>query len=332
MKIDNIRWGILGAGRIARKFAADLKLVEDAELVAIGSRNIENAKLFAAEFSCKYFHDSYEALVTNEDVDVIYVATPHSHHHAHTILCINNGKAVLCEKAFAINTRQAQEMINLASEKKIFLMEAMWTKFLPHYKKMQSLLQEKKLGDVKSVLLSFGFKPWADAPARLLDPVLGGGSLLDIGVYNVFMALSVLGKPDVINATMSPAKNGVDLQLAITFNYDNGTMAQLFSSFASNVPIQANINGTAASLMVSSKFFDQSATLILQQHESNTTTKVKVKKEKGLGYQLEARHVNECLKKGLTESPVMTHADTLLLMETMDEIRRKAGIHYPADK
>ena len=332
MNGSKIRWGILGCGRIARKFAADLRLVADAELTAIASRNKETLELFAKDFPCRHLHNSYESLAANNEVDVIYVATPHSHHYEHTILCLNHDKAVLCEKAFAINTRQAKEMIKIAKERKVFLMEALWTKFLPHYKKLQELLEQKALGDIKSVLVNFGFKTTDQSPKRLFDPLLGGGTLLDIGVYNVFMAMSVLGKPDAIEATMTPSPTGVDEQIAVLFKYNSGAMAQLFSSFVTNLPIQAEINGTEGNITLTTRFYEPSATIQLYRQMPGEKEIIAVQKEAGFGYQYEARHVNECLKNGLTESPVMTHADTLLLMEMLDRIRNKARIEYPADR
>jgi predicted dehydrogenase len=332
MNESKIRWGILGCGRIARKFAADLRLVADAELIAIASRDKETLKLFAKDFPCKHQHNSYEELVANKEVDVIYVATPHSHHLEHTLLCLNHNKAVLSEKAFAINSRQAMEMIRTAKEKKVFLMEALWTKFLPHYNKLQELLQHKTLGDIKSVLINFGFKTTASHPARLFDPALGGGSLLDIGIYNVFMAMAVLGKPDAIEASMTPAATGVDEQIAVLFKYNNGAMAQLFSSFSTNLPIQAELNGTEGCITLTNRFYEPSATIQLSKKLPYEREIIAVEKEGGFGYQYEARHINECLKKGLTESPVMTHADTLLQMEILDAIRKKARIEYPVDQ
>ncbi len=332
MKGSKIRWGILGCGRIARKFAADLRLIDDAELTAIASRNNETLELFAKDFPCKHHHNSYKALAANDEVDVIYVATPHSHHYEHTMLCLNFNKAVLCEKAFAINSRQAIEMIKTAKERKVFLMEALWTKFLPHYKKLQELLQQKTLGDLKSVLVNFGFKTSDKSPQRLFDPLLGGGSLLDIGIYNVFMTLSILGKPDVIEATMIAAPTGVDEQIAVLFKYNNGAMAQLFSSFVTNLPTQAEINGTEGCITLTTRFYEPSATIQLSKKIPYEREVIAVEKEAGFGYHYEARHVNECLKKGLIESPVMTHADTLLLMEILDRIRKKARIEYPADQ
>jgi len=332
MNGSKIRWGILGCGRIARKFAADLRLVADAELTAIASRNKETVELFAKDFPCKHLHNSYEALAADKEVDVIYIATPHSHHYEHTMLCLNHDKAVLCEKAFAINSRQAKEMINIAKKRKVFLMEALWTKFLPHYKKFQELLEQNILGDIKSVLVNFGFKTSEKSPQRLFDPLLGGGTLLDIGIYNVFITLSVLGKPDSIEATMTPSPTGVDQQIAVLFKYESGAMAQLFSSFTTNLPIQAEINGTEGCITLTTRFYEPSATIQLSKKMPYEREVIVVEKEAGFGYHYEARHVNECLKKGLIESPVMTHADTLLLMEILDSIRNKARIEYPQDQ
>jgi predicted dehydrogenase len=331
MDRTKIRWGILGCGRIARKFASDLRLVDNAELIAAASRSKERLDSFAKEFPCEHIHTSYEALAANEQVHVIYVATPHSHHYEHVLLCLNHNKAVLCEKAFAINSRQAREMIETAGKKKVFLMEALWTKFLPHYRKLQELLNQKIAGDIKSVLVNFGFKTGTHSAQRLFDPELGGGTLLDIGIYNVFITVSVLGKPDSIEAVMTPASTGIDEQIAVTFRYNNGALAQLFSSFTTNLPTQAEINGTEGSITLTSRFYEPSATIQVSKQIPYEREIIAIEKETGFGYQYEARHVNECLAKGLTESPVMTHADTLTLMEILDTIRMKAGIKYPAD-
>jgi len=327
-----IRWGILGCGRIARKFALDLKLVDDAELIAVGSRSIDNANTFAKDFPVLYTHGSYEALVQNELVDVIYIATPHSEHYQNTLLCLQHNKAVLCEKAFAVNFRQAKEMIDLAREKKVFLMEAVWTKFLPQYRKLQSILREGLLGDIKAVQINFGFRPQEPVPARMYHPALAGGSLLDIGIYNVFMALSILGKPDHIDAWMSPAHTGVDDQCAVLFRYNNGSMAQLFSSFATHMPTEAEICGTNGRIRLTHRFYSPDTLLEYYSGTPDSLEIIQVEKEAGHGYQHEAQHVCDCLQQGLSESPVMTHADSLLLMEMLDTIRKKAGIKYPVDE
>jgi predicted dehydrogenase len=329
MKI--IKWGILGAGRIARKFAADLKLVEGAELIAVGSRTRQSADEFGKEFAIKYRHDSYEALVQNNEVDVIYIATPHNLHYENTLLCLQHNKAVLCEKPFAMNSRQTIEMIKVARERKVFLMEALWTKFHPHYNKMQEMIGQGLLGEIRSVLINFGFKPQEPVPKRLFDPALGGGTLLDIGIYNVFMAMSVLGKPDAIDAVISPAPSGVDEQCAILFKYNNGAMAQLFSTFSSNLSTEADICGTEGRIRLTSRFFEPSTTVEFYKERVDSREIIQVEKEAGFGYQYEARHVCYCLRKGLTESDVNTFTDTLLLMETLDKIRGIAGIKYTSD-
>ena len=327
-----IRWGILGCGKIARKFASDLCLVEGAELVALGSRNRERGEAFAKDFPAKYIHESYEALVANEEVDVIYIATPHNLHYENTMLCLNHNKAVLCEKPFAINAKQSREMIALAREKNVFLMEALWSKFLPHYNKMQEMIHSGMLGEIKSVLIQFGFKPVPPIAARIFDPALAGGTMLDIGIYNVFFALSILGKPDFIDAVMNAASTGVDEQCAVTFRYNNGAMAQLFSSFSTNLATEAGISGTNGRIRLAHRFYAPDTTIEYYADKADNHEVIATEKETGWGYQYEARHVCECLRNGLKESPVMRFADTLLLIETLDAIRMKAGIVYDADK
>jgi len=329
--MKTIRWGILGTGRIARKFASDLKLVEDAELVAVGSRSQQSAGDFSSEFPVKFVHNSYEALAKNPKVDVIYIATPHNLHCENTLLCLQNYKAVLCEKPFAMNTRQAEAMIRLAKEKKLFLMEALWTKFHPHYLKMMEMVGQGLLGEIRSVLVNFGFIPPHPVPARIFDPALGGGTLMDIGIYNVFIAMSVLGKPGHIDAVMTPASTGVDEQCAVLFRYKSGALAQLFSTFSSNLATDADICGDKGRIRLTSRFYEPSSTVEFYPGRVDTREIITVPKEAGFGYQYEVRHVNDCLRKGLAESPVVSFADTLLLMETLDKIRQIAGIKYPAD-
>ena len=327
-----IRWGILGAGRIAQKFASDLKLVEDAELFAIASRGKASTEIFAGLYPAALQYDNYKALVQNPEVDVIYIATPHGLHYEHTMLCVQHGKAVLCEKAFALNARQAKEMIAAAQTQQVFLMEALWSKFIPSWQKMMEMTGAGKLGEIKNVLINFGFIPLEPVADRLFNPALGGGTLLDIGIYNVFYALSVLGKPDHIEARMTPAYTGVDEQCAILFRYNNGAMAQLFSSYSTHLATEADISGSKGRVRLTHRFYTPDTTVEFYPGRADTKTVVPVQQTEGFGYHYEARHVGECLRKGLTESPVMTHADTLLLMETMDEIREKAGIRYPADE
>jgi predicted dehydrogenase len=328
---DVIRWGILGCGRIARKFASDLKLVQNAALVAVGSRTRDAAEAFSREFPVAHLHDSYEALAANPEVDVIYVSSPHGLHHEHTLLCLEHSKAVLCEKAFAINLRQAREMVDMAKKKKVFLMEALWTKFTPHFNTVQQMIWEGKIGQVRSMLVNFGFVPQPPIPYRLYEKALGGGTLLDIGIYNVFMALSVLGRPDSIEASMTPAHTGVDEQCAILFKYADGAMAQLFSSFSTNLATEADINGDKARIRLTTRFYEPGTTIEFYPGKVDSRQVIAYHREPGFGYQFEARHVSDCLRMGLTESPVMSFQDSLLLMETLDRIREVAGIKYDVD-
>ena len=326
--MKTIKWGILACGRIAKKFAADLQFVEGAELVAVASRSLERAEAFAKEFPAKHVLGSYEALVALEDVDVIYVASPHSHHYEHTLLCLKHGKAVLCEKAFAINSKQAEEMVALARSRKVFLMEALWTRFLPHYLKVREMIGNGELGDLKGVIANFGFKPQEPVPQRLFDPALGGGALLDIGIYPVFLAQSLLGVPDEITAYMNPAPTGVDEQCSIQFKYKNGMSANLFATLASNLETDADIFGTAGRIRLTSRFYEPSATIQYYHGHVETRTLVPLEREPGFGYQHEARHVGECLRQGLTESPVWGLEETLSLMKTLDKIRFAMGLVY----
>ena len=330
--MTKIRWGILACGKIAKKFAADLKLVEDGELIAVASRDVERAKQFAADFPAKYVFGSYEELVNCDEVDAIYVASPHSHHHEHTLLCLSHGKAVLCEKAFAINQQQAKEMIELARTKKVFLMEALWTRFLPHYLKVREMIAEGKLGELKGVLANFGFKPPEPVSPRLFEPALGGGSLLDIGIYPVFLAQSILGVPDSITAKMDPAHTGVDEQCSMVFHYKNGMTANLFSTLASNLETDADIFGTKGRIRLTNRFYEPSATIQYYPDIITSRTIIPIEKEAGWGYQHEIRHVNECLQKGLTESPVWSLDETLSLMQTLDAIREEMGLRYSVDQ
>lgn len=327
-----IKWGILGCGKIARKFAADLTLVTDAKLVAVGAREHESANAFAKEFAVSNIHSSYESLVKDAEVDVIYVATPHALHHEHVILCLRNNKAVLCEKAFSINLSEAKEMVVLARSKKIFLMEAFWTRFLPHYQKVKDFIAEGKVGNIKYIYAEFGFKPTPPVSQRLYDPALGGGSLLDIGVYPVFLSLDLLGKPDQIYATMISSPTGVDRQCSIQFKYQHGAVVNLFSTFDTNLATGADIAGDLGRLRLTHRFHGPTTHVEYYPGIIDTKQEIEFEKAIGNGYEYEAKHVTECLQKDLTESPIRKLDDTLLLMETLDEIRSLAGITYSADK
>lgn len=326
-----IKWGILGCGKIARKFAADLRLVAGAELTALGARDLAQAEHFARDYPARYLHGGYENLVRNDDVEVIYVATPHGLHHEQVLMCLEHGKAVLCEKALALNSRQVREMIQKAREKNLFLMEALWTKFLPHYQAVMALLRDGLLGEIRSMTSTFGFRVADPAPPRVYDPALGGGSVLDIGIYNIFMTMAVLGRPDHIEAYMTPAVTGVDAQCSMVFKYHHGAIAQLLSSFLVQLPTDAWIAGTQGSLRLTGRFYEPSTTIEYYPEKMDSRQVIPFLKEAGWGYRYQLDHVCACLRAGATESPIMSWADSLALMEVMDEVRAKAGVRYAVD-
>ncbi len=325
-----IRWGILGCGKIANKFAADLQLVEDAELVAIASRDATKRLTFSNEFNARLQFETYEGLAACSEVDVIYIATPHAFHYENTMLCLQHKKAVLCEKPFGINAMQVREMIAMARSQKVFLMEAFWTKFLPQYQKVKKMIDAGEIGTIKIIEADFGFKATDPTPQRMYDPALGGGALLDVGIYPVFLALSVLGKPNDLHAIMSPYDTGVDEQIAMTLKFDSGALAVLNASFAADTPVEATIVGTSGYIRMSNRFHNATSKIELIK-DKQSPIEIEVHREEGYGYQFEARHVSECLRKGLTESPIMSHKDSMLLIETLDRLRASCGIKYAVD-
>lgn len=326
-----IRWGILGCGNIANKFAADLKWVQDAELVAVASRNHQKAIEFSTKHGAQLAFDSYETLAACELIDVIYIATPHGLHHEHALLCIQHKKSVLCEKAFALNSFQVKEIIQAAKRNGVFIMEALWTKFLPQYEKINFLVRSGELGDIKMIQADFGFKAPSPISQRLCDPALGGGALLDIGIYPVFLTTSLLGRPTEVLATIKRFPSGVDEQIAIILKFEAGALAILSATFEANTPVEATICGKNGYIRLNNRFHNATANVALVR-DTSPPELLSIHREDGYGYQYEARHVGECLRNNLIESPVMSHADSLLLMETLDRIRVSCGIRYPVDE
>jgi predicted dehydrogenase len=328
---EKIRWGILGCGNIANKFASDLTLVEDAELVAVASRDDQKAIEFTSKHPAKFAFGSYEDLVSCPEVDVIYIATPHGFHHEHAMLCIKHKKSVLCEKAFALNVFQAKEMIQAARSGGVFIMEAFWTKFLPQYQKVAAIIKEGQIGEIKLIQADFGFKAPLPLSQRLYEPLLGGGALLDIGIYPVFLAISLLGRPIEVCAAIKPFPSGVDQQIVAVLKFASGAVANISATFEAVSPVEGTIVGTDGYLKMTNRFHNATANVELIKN-AQVVDIGEMHRESGYGYQFEARHVGECLKKGLIESTVMSHDDTLLLMETLDRIRATCGIRYPADE
>ena len=325
-----IRWGILGCGKIANKFAADLKLVADASLVAIGSKDQAKAMAFANQHGVENIFNTYEELAASSLIDIIYVATPHGFHYEHVMICLRHKKAVLCEKALALNLAQVKEMISMARRQKVFFMEAFWTKFLPQYEKITEIIKSGEIGEIKLIQADFGFRAPEPKAQRLYDPTLGGGSLLDIGIYPVFLAQSILGKPVEVNAMITPYNTGVDEQCVMILKFSEGQLAVLSSTFAVDTPVEAMIAGTKGRIKMSNRFHNLTSAIEIVK-DKDIVEKIGIKKEEGFGYQYEARHAGDCLRNELTESPVMTHQDSLLLVDTLDRIRKACGIRYEVD-
>jgi predicted dehydrogenase len=320
-----INWGIIGPGRIARKFASDLKLVKDAKLLAVASRSEDHARAFAEEFGVDEWYGSYQSLVSNPAIDVVYVASPHPFHIEHTLLCIENGKAVLCEKPLAINSKQVESMVESAIKNKIFLMEAMWTRFFPAIKKAEQLIKEGAIGKVKHLQADFGFHSEFDPSGRLYDRQLGGGSLLDVGIYPVFLATLILGKPLEVKAVSQFTKTSVDESTSMIFNYPSGATALLSSSIVCDTPIGAVVSGTKGSIQIPSPWYAPSGLKLVAAG---------IEKEfsfpfEGFGFHFEAQEVVECIQKGRLESEGMSFQFSKDLMETMDRVRHESGIFYP---
>jgi predicted dehydrogenase len=323
-----IRWGILGTGRIAKTFAQGLAVLPDAELVAVGSRSQTTADAFGDMFHVPHRHASYEGLAADPDVDVVYVATPHSLHRDNSLLCLEAGKAVLCEKPFAINAAQAEEVVALARECGRFVMEAMWTRFLPAIVRVRGLLAEGAIGEVRLLSADFGFRAEFDPRGRLFDPYLGGGALLDVGVYTVSLASMVFGPPARIVSMAHLGPTGVDEQAAVILGYERGQLAVLTTAVRTSTPQEAILMGTGGQMRIHSQWWHPTTlTLALEGREEE----VIYLPFEGNGYHYEAAEVMDCLRSGRLESDVMPLDETLAIMETMDQMRAQWGLRYPME-
>ncbi|CAN5822213.1 Gfo/Idh/MocA family oxidoreductase [soil metagenome] len=325
----NIRWGIIGAGKIAHHFANGLKAVPDAELVAVGSRARATAAAFGEEFDVPRRHASYTQLVADPEVDVVYVATPHQDHRASTVLCLNAGKPVLCEKPFAINAGEAREMVDTARARGLFLMEAMWTRYRPVMVKVRELLESGALGEIRYLSANIGWKNPFDPLFRLYNPDLGGGALLDGGVYPVSFASMVLGTPHTIASAVSLGETGVDEQAAIAFGYSSGAVASIGVTVQTNSVNLGFIFGTEGRIEILHDWHrPESMTFVPFDGEPQ---RFDYPQTEGNGYQYEAIEVGRCLRAGLLESPVMPLDETISIMETMDTLRAQWGVRYPME-
>ncbi|MFK8059054.1 MAG: Gfo/Idh/MocA family protein [Polaribacter sp.] len=323
MKKKTIKWGIIGLGKIAQKFATDLATVENAELVAVASRSQENADEFAKKYNVKKAYSSYEDLTKDTEVDAVYIATPHSFHKEHSILCLQNKKAVLCEKPFAMNLQEVTEMITVAKENNVLLMEALWTFFLPHYQFVLELISSEKFGKIKGLKADFGFYNEYDTNRRLFKKEVGGGSLLDIGIYPIFAALSTFGKPKNIEANATFFENGADSSCSMIFEYENAK-ATLKSTLLEETKTEAIFTFEDATVKINTMF-----------HQPTTVTIIQNNKEeiidfgyKTIGYNFEIEHFNNLIRDGKTESDIMTFEFSKILIQTLDKVRNIIGLEY----
>jgi predicted dehydrogenase len=322
-----IRWGILATGGIAHAFTRDLALLPGCEVVAVGSRSQASADAFADEFGVPHRHPSYQALVNDPDVDAVYVSTPHPGHHDAALLAINAGKAVLVEKPFAMDAGQAREMIDAARGAGTFLMEAMWTRFLPHIARLREILAAGTLGDVVYLTAEHGQWFAEDPRFRLFAPELGGGALLDLGIYPVSFASLVLGTPARITAVSDPAFTGVDATTSMIFQYDGGAHAVLTTTLRAASGNPAAIYGTAARIEIDGWFYTPTSLRVIGR--DGTELEIFEQAYEGNGLRAEAAEVARCLRAGLPESPLLPLDETYTIMQAMDEVRGQIGLSYP---
>lgn len=327
---EKIRWGILGTGVIAKKFAQGLAVLDDATLSAVGSRTPAGAASFAAEFKVPRQHGSYAELAADPEVDIIYVATPHPMHVGDTLLCLDNGKAVICEKPFAVNAAEARRMARRAREKKLFLMEAMWTRYIPAVVQAKKWVDDGEIGDVRMIIADFGFRASCDEEHRLLNPALGGGGLLDVGIYPISFASMIFGQaPDRIAGLADLCSTGVDEQAAYVLGYGPGRMAILASAVCTETPQHAVILGEKGAVHVHAPFWRATKATLKLTDKADRFVELPLA---GNGYNYEAAEAMRCLRAGELESPAMPLDESIQLMETMDRIREQWGMRYPMDK
>jgi predicted dehydrogenase len=329
---DTVRWGIIATGGIAGNFARDLALLPDAELVAVGSRAHDTANAFGDEFGVPHRHDSYRALVEDPDVDAVYVATPHPGHHDAAMLAIDAGKAVLVEKPFAMDGAQARDMAAAARSRGVPCVEAMWTRFLPHVARIREILAAGMLGEIVYLTAEHGQWFVEDPGFRLFAPSLGGGALLDLGIYPVSFAHFVLGAPARVAALSSPAFTGVDRTTSMIFTYDDGAHAVLTTSLAAASDNPAAVYGSEARLEIDGWFYTPTSFRVIARDgtELERYPAPSSPNEIGRGMHYEAAEVGRCLRAGLTESPLLPLEETVAIMDTMDEVRRQIGLDYSA--
>lgn len=323
------RWGIIGTGGIATAFARDLSYLNNHVVKAVGSRSLQSAQDWAIEFpGCKAF-GSYEELVNDPDIDAIYVATPHTFHAANTILALNAGKPVLCEKPFAVNAAEARQMRDAAKSNDVALMEAMWTRYLPHIYKVREILASGVIGKVIAVEADHGQRLADYANPRHWEPELGGGALLDLGIYPVSFAHLVLGTPEKITATASLTDKGVDAQTSAIFDYSSGAQAVLSTTLSAKTSNRATISGELGRIEIDSVFYTPTSVRVVMHDDSVTEYP---REYEGGGLREQAQYFSELIQRGEKESALLTLNETIAIMGSLDEIRKQIGLIYPSER
>jgi predicted dehydrogenase len=326
---DKIRWGFLGTGYIARKFAEALEFLPAAELAAVGSRTLPSAEAFAKQYHVPRVHGSYQALVEDPNVDVVYVATVNSWHHKNCLDALQAGKPILCEKPFMVNSGEAEEVISFAREKRLFLMEALWTRFIPAFILARQMWESGVIGDVRVAMSEFGFICDQTPPAHLFNSKLAGGSMLDVGAYPISLAHILFGEPDTLASLAQIGETGVDEQTGMLFGYRGGQLAMGYSSFNVESPKEATVVGTKGYIHIHAPFYCPSSfTLYLNGKEAEVFN---IPYE-GNGWNYEAVEVMQCLRSGKLESDLASHQETLALIRTMDRIRAQIALKFPFEK
>ena len=324
---ETVHWGILGPGNIAKQFATGLQAVSGAKLLAVGSRTQEKADAFADLYGAPKRHSSYEALAADPEVDVIYIATPHPGHKEAALLCIEHGKAVICEKPFTINAKEAEEIITAARAKGVFVMEAMWSRFFPAMAHVRKLLSDGAIGEVRMLQADFGFRTDVNPSGRLFDLALGGGGLLDVGVYPISLASMIFGTASQVTGLAHMGETGVDEQAAIVLGYPGGALASLTTGIRINTPHEAFILGTDGHIKLHGPWW-KPATLTVNSGGKSEEVTIPFN---SVGMNYEADEVNQCLRAGKTESALMPLDETLAIMKTMDTLRAQWGLKYPME-
>lgn len=325
--MSEFRWGIIGTGGIAKAFAEDLGRLDGHVVVAVGSRNITSAKEFSARFTDAAPFGSYEELVA-ADVDAVYIATPHPMHYENALLAMRAGKAVLCEKAFTVNAKEARALVAYSQQNRIPLMEAMWSRFLPHLQQIKEIVSKGVLGEITNITADHGqFIPYERAP-RLWEPELGGGALLDLGIYPLTLAHLILGSPTSIHAQATLTEKKVDLNTSIILRYGNGAHALLSCTMAARGSVGATIVGDKGRIEIEGPFYAPTSFKVITRDGDITEYP---KRYEGLGLREEAREFARVVRSNEIESPLMTHQMSIELMEIMDSIRAQVGVTYPGE-